>query len=141
MIIVWGLTDLLERIPRRRYLQVMTVTILIALTFCTKSTLPNWKNSETVFKQALQVTKNNHIAEIGMGNVWFGRGDLRKAASYYLKALKLKPDYAEAHNNLGLVLMSEGKYDEAEMHFHEAIKDDPTLEKAYNNLRSLQGRL
>jgi lipoprotein NlpI len=134
VIVTWGVPDLLKRFSGRRYLPAVSVAMILTFTFCTKSALPNWKNSEAVFQQALKVTKNNHIAELGMGNVWFGRGDLRKAGSHYLEALRLKPDYAEAHNNLGMVLMREGKGDEAEVQYREAIKDDPTFEKAYNNL-------
>ena len=122
VIVVWGVEDLLKRFSGRRYLPAVSVAVIFAFTFCTKSALPDWKNSELVFRQALNVTKNNHIAEIGMGNVWLGRGDLRKAGSHYLEALRLKPDYAEAHNNLGLVLMQDGKGDEAEVHYREAIK-------------------
>jgi hypothetical protein len=134
VIVTWGVPDLLKRFSGRRYLPAVSVAVILAFTFCTKSALPDWKNSEMVFRQALNVTKNNHIAEIGMGNVWLGRGDLRKAGSHYLEALRLKPDYAEAHNNLAMILMHEGKGDEAEVQYREAIKDDPTFEKAYNNL-------
>ena len=134
VIVTWGVPDLLKRFSGRRYLPAVSVAMILTFTFCTKSALPNWKNSEAVFQQALKVTKNNHIAELGMGNVWLGRGDLQKAGSHYREALRLKPDYAEAHNNLGMVLMREGKGDEAEVQYREAIKDDPTFEKAYNNL-------
>jgi tetratricopeptide (TPR) repeat protein len=134
VIVVWGVEDLLKRFSGRRVLPAAAAAVVLAFAFCTKAALPDWKNSELVFRQALNVTKNNHIAEIGMGNVWLSRGDFLKAGSHYLEALRLKPDYAEAHNNLGLVLMHEGKGDEAEVQYREAIKDDPTFEKAYNNL-------
>ena len=134
VIIVWGVPDLLKRFSGRRYLPAVSVSVILAFTFCTKSALPDWKNSEAAFQQALNVTKNNHIAEIGMGNVWLGRGDLPKARSHYLESLRIRPDYADAHNNLALVLMREGKADEAAAQYREALKDNPDYAEAYNNL-------
>ena len=134
VIIVWGVPDLLKRFSGRRYVPVAVVTVLATLAFCTKSELPHWKNSEAAFQQALNVTKNNHIAEIGMGNVWLGRGELWKARSHYLESLRIKPDYAEARNNLALILMREGRTDEAAVQYREVLKDNPDYAEAYNNL-------
>lgn len=143
-IAVWGAPDLLRRFPARRALPAAAVAVIIALTFGTKAALPHWKDSEAVFRQALDVTTNNHIAEIGMGNVRFGRGDLPGAQAHYLESLRIRPDYAEAHNNLAMVLMLEGRTDEAEALYREALRHDPALRKAWNNLGVLlasQGRL
>lgn len=134
LIVAWGVPNLLKRFSGRRYLPAAAVVVVLAFTFVTKAALPHWKDSEAVFQQALNVTINNHIAEMGMGNVWLGRGDLSEARSRYLESLRIKPDYAEAHNNLAMVLMQEGKTDEAAFHYREAIRGDPTFEKAYNNL-------
>lgn len=134
VILVWGADDLLKRFSGRWVLPAAAAAVILAFTFCTKSTLPVWKDSYRVFRHAIDVTKNNHIAEMGMGNVWLGRGDLPKARSRYLASLRIKPDYAEAHNNLALVLMQEGKMDEAAAQYQEAIKDKPDYAEAYNNL-------
>jgi tetratricopeptide (TPR) repeat protein len=134
IIVTWGVPDLLKRFSQRWYLPAVSVAVILAFAVCTKSALPDWKNSEMAFRQALNVTKNNHIAEMGMGNVWLGRGDLPKARSYYLESLLIKHDYAEAHNNLAIVLMQEGKADEAADQYQEALKDKPDYAEAYNNL-------
>ena len=41
------------------------------------------------------------------------QGKLNEAAASYEQALRLKPDFAEAHHNLGDVLRLQGKLDEA----------------------------
>jgi protein O-GlcNAc transferase len=84
--------------------------------------------------QALKVTNNNHIANMGIGNIWLGRGDFQKARRHYEESLRIKPDYAEGHNNLALTLMREGRLDEATAHYREALKDNPDYAEAYNNL-------
>jgi protein O-mannosyl-transferase len=134
ILIVWSLPDLLKRFSGRRYLPAVSVVVILAFTFCTKSALPDWKNSETAFQQALKVTHNNHIAEIGMGNVWLGRGDLPKARSHYRESLRIKPDYAEAHYNLAMILMKEGGTAEAEAEYRAALKNSPDYAEAYNGL-------
>jgi protein O-mannosyl-transferase len=134
IIVAWGLPDILMRYSAGRYLPHAAVVVILALTFATKAALPHWKDSEAVFHQALEVTRNNHIAELGMGNLWFDRGDLPRARSHYLESLRIKPDYAEGHNNLAMVLMREGRSEEAAVHYREAIKAEPTFEKAHNNL-------
>ena len=40
-------------------------------------------------------------------------GSNSEAVACYRRALELKPDYAEAHNNLGNALKDQGKLDEA----------------------------
>jgi len=52
----------------------------------------------------------------------------------YHKALSLKPDYAEAHNNLGNVLRDLRKHDDAAASYRKAIGLKPEYEEAHNNL-------
>ena len=134
IIVTWGVPDLLKRFSGRRYLPAVSVAVILAFTFCTKSALPDWKNSEVAFRQALNVTKNNHIAEIGMGNVWLGRGDLPKARFHYLESLRIKPDYPEAMINLGIVYMKQGLFEDAIAQYGKALEVSPTDVKTLNNL-------
>ena len=45
---------------------------------------------------------------------------------HYQKALEIKPDYAEAHDNLGIALVERGRSDEAIAHFRRHWKSSPT---------------
>jgi tetratricopeptide (TPR) repeat protein len=72
------------------------------------------------------------------------QGKLNEAIVYYQKALKIKPDYAEAHYNLGRVLQSQNKLDEALGHYHRALQSKPDKVEVYNNIGiilKLQDRL
>jgi len=57
-----------------------------------------------------------------------------EAISHYKMAIKLKPDYALAHNNLGSALSVEGKIEEAISHYKMAIKIKPDYAAAQKNL-------
>ena len=44
---------------------------------------------------------------------------------YMNKALKLDPDYAEAHFNLGYAHKQQGNFEQSIQHFHEAQRTNP----------------
>ena len=48
-------------------------------------------------------------------------------------ALRIKPDYAEAHNNLGSMLQSQGRFKEAVAHFAQALQIQPKYAQAAYN--------
>ena len=48
-------------------------------------------------------------------------GKLEEAVAIYRKALAIKPDYAEAHNNLGNALKELGRLDEAVASYRKAL--------------------
>ena len=49
-------------------------------------------------------------------------GHSTDAISHYSAAIKLKPDFAEAHYNLGLALTNTGNLEEAAQQFREAAR-------------------
>ena len=60
---------------------------------------------------------------------------------YYRRALELRPDYAEAHNNLGVVMHANGEEGVAAEHYRQAIKERPWYPEAnYNYAVLLQSR-
>jgi tetratricopeptide (TPR) repeat protein len=71
-----------------------------------------------------------------------GRGNL--AIEYIRQAVRIRPDYAEAHSNLGMVLAVQEKLAEAVVSYEEALRLKPDLAETHNNLANLlrhQGKL
>ena len=62
------------------------------------------------------------------------QGKLDEAVACYRRALELKPDFAEAHNNLGVALKEQGKLDEAVACYRRALELKPDFAEAHNNL-------
>jgi tetratricopeptide (TPR) repeat protein len=56
------------------------------------------------------------------------------AIRHYQEAVRLKPDYAEAHNDLGIALGTVGRLDEAVLQFGEALRLKPRYAEAHYNL-------
>jgi tetratricopeptide (TPR) repeat protein len=69
---------------------------------------------------------------IGVALVQAGR--VQEAIRHYEQALRIKPDYAEAHYNLGLALAQAGKTQEAIGHWEQALRINPDFADPHNNL-------
>jgi tetratricopeptide (TPR) repeat protein len=63
-----------------------------------------------------------------------GLGKADEAIAQYQKALELKPDFAEVHNNLASLLASQGHADQAIAHYRRALEINPSFVEARNNL-------
>ena len=64
-----------------------------------------------------------------------------EARTHYAMAIRLRPDFAEAHNNLGTLAGREGRWPEAVDHFRRAIELRPTFEAAQRNLTAAEHEL
>ena len=62
------------------------------------------------------------------------RGRFHEAITAYNRAIALRPDYADAHNNLGVALKDLGRFDEAITVHNRAIALRPDYAEAHNNL-------
>jgi tetratricopeptide (TPR) repeat protein len=69
---------------------------------------------------------------IGAANSALGRQE--QAVASYKKALQIKPDFAEAHNNLGAALNDLGKPEDAISSLTKALRIKPDFAVAHNNL-------
>ena len=61
-------------------------------------------------------------------------GNLEKAINAFEKAISIKPNYAEAHNNFGNALKEQGRLEEAIQAFHKALLLKPDFAAAYRNI-------
>jgi len=64
----------------------------------------------------------------------FAAEEFNEDIQHYLRAIKIKPNFAKAHNNLGIAYQRRRLYDKAIAQYKRAIQLDPNLSAAYNNL-------
>ena len=62
-------------------------------------------------------------------------------AKYYREALRLRPDYPEAHNNLGILLRAQGDTAGAADQYREALRLRPDYPEAHDNYAILLQQL
>jgi hypothetical protein len=135
IILSWGSHRIQLRRPVIRTPIYLGFSILI-LVFAMSSWIQirTWRNSVTLFAQAVKVTNHNFVAHNNLGNALAREGRLHEALNHYTEALRLRPNDAVCHNNLANVLLKQGKFQEAFHHYSEALRIRPDFEEARYNL-------
>jgi protein O-mannosyl-transferase len=132
---VWGVRELTRR---WRYCALAVsvaggATLVVCLEL-TRQQIGFWKDSETLFRHALDVTENNHLAHCALANALLEKGQIDDALRQLHEALRLRPGFAGAHNLLGVTLAKKGQIDEAVSQIQEALRLKPDCAEAYYNL-------
>lgn len=131
----WGACELSRRWRHQVIgLSVAGSTALVLCVALTRQQLGYWQDDESLFRHALAVTENNHIALNNLGAAREKEGHIDEAIQQFQEAIRLKPDFAEARYNLGTALGKEGQGDEAIRQFQEAIHLKPDYADAHYNL-------
>ena len=111
--------------------------ILLPFMFLTHRQIGYWKDSETLFSHAIQVTSHNGVAENNLGAAYMEKGDPAAAFPHFQKAVEYAPDLGSAHYNLGVLLQQQNRLPEAANQYHLAISyaaDRAEAAQAHNNL-------
>jgi predicted O-linked N-acetylglucosamine transferase (SPINDLY family) len=90
--------------------------------------------AEQIYGQILRVDPNQVDALQLLGVIAGHTGRAKMAFAYLHAALRLKPDFAEVHNNLGNVLLNQRQLADAVASFQQALRCKPDFAEAHNNL-------
>jgi len=99
-----------------------------------------WKNSVTLFKRAVDVTKNNPLAHYNLGVALWNSGRFNEGLSHCMEALRLNPDDESGHLNVGSALIHLGRWEDALPHFREALRINPASVPARQNIEAIDKR-
>ncbi|MGB2663883.1 MAG: tetratricopeptide repeat protein, partial [Candidatus Acidiferrum sp.] len=137
--VVWVAADAMDRRPQLSPAVAAAgfAAVLLPLMFVTYRQIGYWKNSETLFTHALQVTTHNGTAEDNLGVALMEKGDLAGAFPHFLAAVQFSPDLGSAHYNLGVLLQRSGQLPDAVTQYRLAIShagDPGEAAQAHNNL-------
>jgi len=90
--------------------------------------------AKRIYKELLNKIPNEAIVLHLLGLIYFEQNTLLKAEKLFLKAIELKPDFDEAHNNLANLFMHDGRLKEAIVSFNSALKLNPNNATTHYNL-------
>jgi Flp pilus assembly protein TadD len=110
---------------------------LLALVPVARGQVGTWRDGATLFRRALDVTAENHVAERLLGAALLSSGDAAGAEPHLREAVRLRPGSAEALNALGVALTRLGRPGDAEAAFaafRRAAIADPADAAIRNNL-------
>lgn len=117
----------------RNKIYVVLTLVLILSIYKTKTELPHWKNSESIFTHTVEISRDNFLAHTHLADALVEKGDYKKASDHYEKALRIHPYYVEALNNLGKLKAIHKNYSQAIPLFKKALIKNPNdLVARYN---------
>ncbi len=102
-----------------------------AIQFHQKGNIPE---ASKCYQELISQGCNDHRVFCNYGVILKNLSKLQEAEMLYRKAIKIKPDYADAHYNLGNTLKDLGKLKEAELPYRNAIEIKPDYADAHYNL-------
>lgn len=129
----WARADKQPR-STRTMASTIACALLLAWAGLTWRQIGFWKNSETLFRRALAVTRNNELAHNNLGYAYARQGRWQEAIAEYRAALAIRPQYPDALNNLGHALTELGRPAEALPHLENAVRLRPRDPAILNNL-------
>jgi Tfp pilus assembly protein PilF len=128
-----------ESLARRWHHRVMAGCIVagvlaVACGVVTRHNLGFWRDSETLFRQAIRSAGDNYVARVCLGNGLLEKGRVDEALWNLHDAARLRPDSPEVHTDLGVALAQKGLLNESVNQFQEAIRLKPDHGLAHFNL-------
>ena len=135
IMLAWGIEAIGE--AGGRLLPPLTALFALACVAIAWTQTGYWQDSETLFRDALSVTKENYVAEHNLGSAMLDTSaKLPEAEAHLREAVRLAPDSVRAHTDLGSVLAKMGRFPEAAAEYRAALRLDPSSEITRNNLAS-----
>jgi tetratricopeptide (TPR) repeat protein len=135
IMVAWDAAEVLKSWRWRKVaLGVSAGLVLTALTICTWLQLGHWRNNIALYRHAVSVTHNSWWAYNHLGHAFLEKQQPAEAAENFTEALRIAPDFPDAHYNLGLALFGLGKIQDAIEQWRQAIVYDKRYYKAHNNL-------
>jgi len=142
IMLVWGGWRLLEQ---RRYgrevAAAAAVVALPVLALVASRQIGFWKDSVTLLRHTVEVTKDNSIALHNLAFSLAADGRPEEAVPFYREFLRLEPRNARGYYNLGIALAGLRKPEEAASSFGEAVRLSPGYAEAHYSLGAMMLQL
>ena len=142
--LTWLIVDLAKSLSfRREIIAACATAAIIAFSCLAWKQTTYWRDSETLWRRALAVTKDNDVALTNLGTFYMDRGQLDDALSYFQRALAVRSSSEQLHytmslaliqNSVGNVLARKGRLVEATAHLREAVQLRPDYPDGHYNL-------
>jgi tetratricopeptide (TPR) repeat protein len=126
--------------------RVLNPLLLLTLAILTFRQSAMYGDTETLYRTTISRNPQSWMAHNNLGVALSKMGGrTEEAIDEYRAALRIKPDYAEPHNNLATVYSREGRMPEAMAEVQEALRIQPDYPEAQVDLGSflahMPGRL
>ncbi len=136
--IAWGVPAIATRRRFGRLALPAATAAVLALSLSAAAQARVWKNTETLFLNAIKNTRDNGVAHNNLGEYYNAKEQPVEAQKYLTVALRIHSDKSAVHTNLGVSLFLTGRLEEARQEFSQALRLKPDNATAWNNLARVQ---
>lgn len=127
-----GLIIYLEKISKKN-LNFPVSLFIVLFSFISFSRVQVFKNSETLWTDAINKKYNNPLAFNNRGHYYRQNNQIDKAIADYNEALKINPNYHLSLNNRGKIYFDRGQLDLAMADFNKSLLVAPDFVNALSN--------
>ena len=92
------------------------------------------QDAEAIYRELIAAGTKNHIVYGNLAVIGMMQGRHDKSIPLLQRALEIKPNFPEAHNNLGNALKEQGDLVAATASYNTALQLKPNYPEAHNNL-------
>jgi len=134
VMIAWGGKELGGRLPQTKLMRGAAVTAaLAACLVATSLQLRSWQNSETLYRHAIAVIRNNYKAHYNLGLTLLAEGKTGAAIAQMKEAVAIVPGLS-GRVALAQTLVRYNRIPEAIEQYREFLHYNPSSPEALNNL-------
>jgi tetratricopeptide (TPR) repeat protein len=82
-----------------------------------------WQSDEALWKQTLEVTSNNWLAESQLGAALTMTGKVPEGVRHFERALAINPDDVNSNMGMGIYNSMQGNFRQAVPYYEKALRD------------------
>ncbi|HXP36027.1 MAG TPA: tetratricopeptide repeat protein [Chthoniobacterales bacterium] len=145
--ITWAAADLFNSLFKRRAPLITFAALVIALlAWRGWIQTSSWKNTESLWAQAVAVAPNNDVAQFNTAEYLLARGRVDDAIAHYKKALSANPAGSQVryhlnpaiiHTSIGNAFARKGLFEQALVQYRQAIASNHNFADAHSNLAAM----
>jgi tetratricopeptide (TPR) repeat protein len=135
LLLTWGVADLTRSWRARRPILGAAAALLILASMSLARTQAGyWSHAERLWTHVLEVTRNNDVAERGLGTALYKLGRVDEAIPHEREALRLRPGDPDLLTNLANALVQKREFPEAIERYRAVVALRPNDSEARRNL-------
>ncbi len=136
VMLTWGAADVAKQWPQAKTTLAAAGAISCAVCLVLAWTEASyWKDNQTLYTRAIQVTHYNSVAENNLGMHYMAKQRPADALPHFEAAVRVSPDFADAHGNRGFALAQiPARASEAGRAYETALRLAPNNAEAHNGL-------
>jgi tetratricopeptide (TPR) repeat protein len=141
ILLSWGAAELAAPWRRHRIvLAALGILLGLGMLAGTRAQSSHWKDSESLYRHALSVTRDNYIVYHFLATLLGEQGHLDEAEKLSRESLRIHAQVAQANLGLGQILEAQGKYAEAMQSYEQAMQLAPADWEAFYKAGALKAR-